>query len=593
MLEASTASLHSLTQAGMRTMSTEHMSGKGYTALRQSVSNTDTEDEDEDDNVARTLDNISKGADRNTETNTVYDKGCFYPLDETRNVANRGKNCRKMLGYCNNDIPIMVIDGDSHLDLWKRREMSLLRRLCLAISILLCVATVLIFLYALPCDNEVTCLVISEQQSPLTWDKTLQGVELHGPISVIPGSPDSLIFLLRGQHYGVNSSGSLKQQQIPSEGGGVLSVQGVSGTPLWWVTLKRLPLEIDCFALDTDGSGKPDCIVAGEKGLLVSIEPTTGMIHWSSAIHTYSKLPVLLPDIDSDGIDDLLSVEIMAESILGLVLLSGRNGQVVGRPLTRDCSSIQIISFNSNVTVSYSCDETNGKRSTKSVPLKELLDTVNSSQVGKKLTSKSQTSLRGFTVSNHDANMYNWELTPFHRLSIQNRETHPDEFYQANINLTLHKVANESHLIWSHVNPNSFAMEPAILTMTGYPYMTGFVIKFWQWPHNEQPERINSSLIKRRLTERVQIVLMNCTEVHTINASQIEIVQLCRDGDCQPSLHLQTRSVAIVDLNRDGTRELISYRSSYDLEKSQILTSQIQIVKLNMEVSKLTQQNVD
>lgn len=181
--------------------------------------------------------------------------------------------------------------------------------------------------------------------------------ELHGPISIIHGNPSNLIFLVRGQQYRGNNTNN-NQGQISAEGGGIMSMQGNSGLPLWLVSLKRLPTEIDCISVDTDRSGKPDCIVVGNQGLLASIEPIAGTIHWSSNIHTFEKLPLILSDVDSDTVEDFLSIEIATKN--NLVLLSGATGHLLGRYSPKNCSSIDI-NNHFNDTISYICYNNNGK----------------------------------------------------------------------------------------------------------------------------------------------------------------------------------------------------------------------------------------
>lgn len=188
--------------------------------------------------------------------------------------------------------------------------------------------------------------------------------EIKGPITIVPGYPYNLIFLLYGEQYKKNDTkdGTIHQRQIPSEGGGVMSMQGSNGLPLWLVPLKRLPTIIDCTSIDIDRSGKPDCIVAGEQGLLVSIEPIAGTIHWSSTIHTFPKLPVILPDIDADDIEDLLSISIDNVNLSSLVLLSGKTGQLLGHYALNNCISVDIYNLVSNGSISYSCYDDSAKR---------------------------------------------------------------------------------------------------------------------------------------------------------------------------------------------------------------------------------------
>ena len=131
-------------------------------------------------------------------------------------------------------------------------------------------------------------------------------------------------------------------------------MQGTSGISLWWVILKRLPWEIDCELLDTDGSGKPDCLVSGLGGLLVSIEPIAGTIHWNSEINTQIHLPLLLSDVDADGINDLLTIETV-NSTQNIVFLSGKSGKLVARRPVPECSDMRLLSIDSSFVLSYTC----------------------------------------------------------------------------------------------------------------------------------------------------------------------------------------------------------------------------------------------
>jgi len=70
----------------------------------------------------------------------------------------------------------MVIEGSEQYDVWKRKDISPMRRFCLFMSILLCIITIIIFLYVLPCDNSMICSPIIEPHSSISWDKTLQDV---------------------------------------------------------------------------------------------------------------------------------------------------------------------------------------------------------------------------------------------------------------------------------------------------------------------------------------------------------------------------------------------------------------------------------
>ncbi|XP_014475301.1 PREDICTED: uncharacterized protein LOC106744783 [Dinoponera quadriceps] len=578
-------------------MSAEHHSGKGYAPLPQSISNTDTEDEEErltqPNDVAYKADNSTTIA----ELHSNHENGVFYPLDETRNLGNSARNRQSTIKYYRDDIPIMVIEGNEQNDFWKRKDMSPIRRFCLFASILLCIVTIVIFLYVLPCDSSMVCPPVIEPQSSISWDKTLQGVEIQGPITIVPGFPYNLIFLLRGeQKRNDTKDGRIHQRQVPPEGGGVMSMQGSSGLPLWLVPLKRLPIIIDCTSIDIDRSGKPDCIVAGEQGLLVSIEPIAGTIHWSSSTHTFPKLPVILPDIDADDIEDLLSVSVDNANVSSLVLLSGKTGQLLGRYLVNNCTSIDIYNLVSNGSISYSCYDDNAKHSMKFMSLKGLLHGVTkTSQVHKKLSIRlTAASPRLFEIVKVSDEEYVWKPTPYHHLTIENEGVCPGQLCRANVNLTLQKLTSEPITIWDHVSSNAFASKPAFLVTSDKPYTSGFVIKFWQWMDPSSNHVEKASVMEQGLVERVLIVFVNYTDVQAINASQSDITQLCHGPNCQPDLNSrkQFSSIAVKYIDNDEFPELISYWSSYDVDSTKGLTSKVQVIKMDSVLSNLLHGNV-
>ncbi|XP_012224919.1 uncharacterized protein [Linepithema humile] len=579
-------------------MSADHHSGKGYAPLPQSISNTDTEDEEEHLTQSNDIAYVPR-IDNNTivaELHSNHENGMFYPLDETRNVGNNARNRQNTIKYYQDDIPIMVIEENQHDDFWKRRNMSYIRRFCLLASVLLCIVTIIIFLYVLPCDNSMVCPSIIEPQSSVSWDKSLQGIEIHGPITIIPASPYNLIFLLRGEHLGKNDTNdkAMHQRQIPSEGGGVMSMQGNSGLPLWLVPLKRFPTNVDCTSIDIDRSGKPDCIVTGEQGLLVSIEPIAGTIHWSSTSHTFSKLPVILPDIDADNIEDLLSVTMDNANVSSLVFLSGKTGQLLGRYSIHNCTSVDIYNLVSNGSISYSCYDGDAKYVTRFMSLNELFRILKTLRVRKDSATELASLPRLFEMVKFYEEEYSWKPTPYHRLTIENEGICPGQFCRASVNLTLQKITNEPITIWDHVSSNAFASKPAFLITSGKPYTSGFAIKFWQWIDSLSGHMEKTTVTERRLVERVLIVFVNYTDVQTINASQSDVVQLCHGLDCQPNLNLrkQFSSIAVEYINNDEFPELISYWSSYDADSTKGLTSKVQVIKMDSVMFNLLRGNV-
>ncbi|XP_036146124.1 uncharacterized protein LOC118644070 [Monomorium pharaonis] len=575
-------------------MSIDH-SGKGYTPLPQSISNTDTEDEEEHltqfNDAAYKVDNTAI-----VELHSVCENGIFYPLDETQNLDNNTRNRQNIIKYYRDDIPIMVMEGNEQNDFWKRKDTSPMKRFCLFVSILLCIIIIVIFLYVLPCDSSIVCSSIIEPHSSISWDKTLQDVEIYGPITVVSGSPYNLIFLLHGEQYTKNDTrkGIIHQRQIPPEGGGVISMQGSNGLPLWLVPLKRLPTIIDCTSIDIDQSGKPDCIVVGKQGLLISIEPIAGTIHWSSITRTVSKLPVIIPDIDADNIEDLLSIGVNDANISSLVFLSGKTGQLLKRHTINNCISIDIYNLVSNGNISYECYDDNEKHVTRFMSLKELFHNLKITQTNKKFAIESAALPRLFKIIKPYDDKYSWKLTPYHHLTMENEGICPGQFCRTNINLTLQTLTNKSIIIWDYVSLNTFASKPEFFVASSKSYASGFAIKFWQWMDLPSKRMEEASVTEQIFVERVLIVFVNYTDIHTINASQYNVIQLCSKFNCQPNLNLrkQFTSIKVKYINNNDFPELISYWSSCNTDSMKTLISKVQVIKLDSVMYSLIRGNV-
>lgn len=215
---------------------------------------------------------------------------------------------------------------------------------------------------------------------------------------------------------------------------------------------------------------------------------------------------------------------------------------------------------------------------TELIPLHELINAVNLSRSAPKhkLFLNSQINTYNLTLSPQSMKN-NWEITPQYHLSVQNLGICPSETCKVVMNLTLRNFNNETSSVWDQVSLKSFASKPAILNATN---VVGFAIKIWEWADmNSTP--VTDDFVRRSWTERVILVYMNSTEVRQINASQSEVLQLCKNDNCQPNLELQSHSIAIADLNNDGLLDLINYRTSYNLNHTNWLSSKVQIVKLD------------
>lgn len=70
----------------------------------------------------------------------------------------------------------------------KRTPMSALRKICFVASIFVCIFTVIVFVWILPCsDGFHSCPAKSERMHTHNWLRNYEGIELKGTINVVPG----------------------------------------------------------------------------------------------------------------------------------------------------------------------------------------------------------------------------------------------------------------------------------------------------------------------------------------------------------------------------------------------------------------------
>lgn len=119
-------------------------------------------------------------------------------------------------------------------NLRKRTPMSALRKICFVASIFVCIFTVILFIWVLPCsDGFHSCPAKSERIHTHNWLRNYEGVELKGTINVVPGirgRSKNLVFMYRRNNFFRNeaeprssASGTTAKQN------GIISVIGSTG----------------------------------------------------------------------------------------------------------------------------------------------------------------------------------------------------------------------------------------------------------------------------------------------------------------------------------------------------------------------------
>ncbi|XP_016117820.1 protein FAM234B-like, partial [Sinocyclocheilus grahami] len=201
-----------------------------------------------------------------------------------------------------------------------RSAVFLLPLSCAALLVLLCA-------FLIPCP----------QGAPLQtqWERELgdtAGVT-SPPIALWDVDGDGLEDVLIGI---TNFSNDSQPMNAQSKEFSVWALGGGGGQLLWRKSLREPLISIQC-GLQT-GSSDPlhsSACVLISSGHMIAINASTGWTLWTTAVGDVESHAVLLPDLQGDAFPDLLIATLPEDKVsdLALVLISGRSGALIGRPV--------------------------------------------------------------------------------------------------------------------------------------------------------------------------------------------------------------------------------------------------------------------
>ncbi|XP_006888536.1 PREDICTED: uncharacterized protein KIAA1467 homolog [Elephantulus edwardii] len=119
----------------------------------------------------------------------------------------------------------------------------------------------------------------------------------------------------------------------------LVCLSGMNGSTLWSSPLPEEARDVTCLALMPGSLAATICLVTGTHKMLSAFNATSGKAIWTlNPKHlsngTLAAPVVVLPDLDDDGIRDLLILAIGdPQPDLCFLLVSGRTGTPVGRPV--------------------------------------------------------------------------------------------------------------------------------------------------------------------------------------------------------------------------------------------------------------------
>lgn len=377
------------------------------------------------------------------------------------------------------------------------KAMSAFRKCCFVASILVCIITVVLFLWVIPCTDELTCPTKLEHIKTKNWMRNYEKIELKGGINVVNGlrgRSKNLVFMYRGDKLWSEIEPINNRRR-----NGIISLMGNSGQVSWYDEMVNEPCVIDCTLLDADINGTPDCLVLDEFGELGCINPVSGQWIWHIADRTTVKgsdppsFPLVLPDLNNDNVNELLIASAQGDRnhlTNTLQILSGATGRTLGKPYTlQDCSRIYKFQLDTQFRVRFNCFN-NDTEIQKSEPLDKLyrlitnkssnIDTVN------RLVSINQHKFYGQRKDTVvQRNIYS---VSGKQLIVENNGKCPDT---CNVTIQLVEQRNGKEQVIRNFNGSRmYGMVPALLSfnttgINGKTSVHGFVIKLWEWSMNE------------------------------------------------------------------------------------------------------------
>ncbi|KAI8124467.1 hypothetical protein FF38_12417 [Lucilia cuprina] len=420
---------------------------------------------------------------------------------------------------------VAILGGsESTKDLQLNEPMSPARRCCFIASLLLCVLTVIIFVWVIPCSEDGSCPAPVDRIKTHNWYNNYTKIELKGGVNIVSGLrswENNLIFLYRGDAF------FPEFRPDNSKRNGIISLIGSSGAVAWFDEMTDEPVAIDCTLLDVDRNGRPDCLVIDEYGELGAINPVSGQWHWKfkeRSVHKVDALdfPVILPDLDNDGVMDILLVTSVTleqrtkhymrkgdvanknghslEQRNFLRILSGRSGQPIGDGFkVIECDTLRKLQLENAQTVSFNCIH-NNTEAQRSKTLAELFSLItNKSLMGQKLVPASKISQHRHYGQRKDIDSQrNIYSLSGRELVVENRGKCPED---CNVTLILSENRNgKVFTLRNFTSSGMYGMVPAQWHFKNTkPNMSGFVMKFWKWnissetTNTQSPTNTNSN----------------------------------------------------------------------------------------------------
>lgn len=561
--------------------------------------------------------------------------------------------------YTDMDDRMTILDCETRESYHK--PMSRTRKMAFIASIVSIFLVTIIFLL-LPCNkNCVAKHQITKFTKTINWMKNYEHMEYKGSINTIrsfsENTPLSLIFMYRNDKIFQNTD--IKKSKQKSNGG-IIKLNGNSGEVAWKNEMTIEPRSIDCSLIDCNKNGENDCLVIDDYGQLACVDDTGHWIYYNTNSKT-TKLPeqsrketfdfpLVIPDLTGDDVYEIIMGNYKENSTY-LSLISGSNGKLLAEEI-QNCSFIDKLQLDSDYVIKFICIT---KNSTEQQRFKNLTDFY--SLMSKKPKTKSLPSFSSIPQHKYASKFISLNTQTLTEkvldkdLKIVNSGSWPRDC-KTSLKLTsFENGVKKTHYNYSGskiyaFTPVKFSVNITSVKVHEAENIHGFVVKFWIWNGTEISYNLDKTKFKREvdkidkpdksikaqrsnytnqtysnvyktkirfLKETILLIVFNSTHMKAENTSESNIVQFCQNvidskisesTVCQPDLKLQENSLVIADIDNDGSKELVSYYSTYtsigeNNKESNImndrwkLRSYVQLFKLETELPKLYKNDFD
>ncbi|XP_009475517.1 PREDICTED: protein ITFG3 [Nipponia nippon] len=197
------------------------------------------------------------------------------------------------------------------------------------ISLFLCLIIVFAFSFIIPCPERP----VSER----TWFRNYDNAVAYQFLAIEDVNEDKVqdvVFAFKASNSSSSFNRSCPDEGLPSPCAFVAAVSGTNGRVLWERPAAEEIEWMECGIKQLGGAEAPGCLVVGKPMSLMAVDLQTGEVQWRQSSDFGANYTVLtpvsvIPDVDSDGVQDLI-IFIATGDKIKTFIHSGKNGKQIG-----------------------------------------------------------------------------------------------------------------------------------------------------------------------------------------------------------------------------------------------------------------------